>query len=80
MSHRQPKTGNTLEDYIVNLIEFNQLAPHLLQAENKEAFEVWFEKLELIDRRSLLIYLRKNKDKIRPEFIEQAQRRFVQQI
>ena len=44
------------------------------------SFQIWLEKLEKIDRRALLLYLRKNKNNIPAEHIKIAQRRFVEEI
>ena len=80
MSYRRPDTGNSMNDYFSALADFVMLAPHLLQAENSRSFQIWLEKLELIDRRSLLLYLRKHRDEIPEEHLRLAQRRFTQEI
>lgn len=80
ISYPRPNTGNSINDYFSALIDFVQLAPHLLEAQTTQNFIIWFEKLELIDRRSLLLYLRKHKDEISPEYMRFAQRRFKEKI
>ena len=77
MSYRKPKKNDSLNNYFSSLVDFVQLAPHLYQATDKKEFQMWLEKLELIDRRSLFRYLQQNKHKIRPEFLALAQRRFI---
>ncbi len=80
MSYRKPNTGNSMNDYISSLTDFVMLAPHLIQADNAESFQIWLEKLEKIDRRALFLYLRKHKKEIAPDHIKLAQRRYVKEI
>lgn len=80
MSYKQPNTGNSLNDYFTNLVAFNQCSPHLLESENLEQFVVWFDKLRLIDRRALLLFLRQHKNEIPKQHIEYAQRHFTETI
>lgn len=80
MSYKKPNTGNTMNDYFTALTDFTLLAPRILRANNSHSFQIWLEKLEAIDRRSLLLYLRQNKNKIKPEYLAIAQRRFVETI
>ena len=80
MSYRKPNTGNAMNDYLTSLTNFVVLAPHLIEAKNTNSFQIWLEKLEKIDRRALLLYLRKNKNNIPAEHIKIAQRRFVEEI
>lgn len=80
MSYQKPQYEDPLRNYFRNLTNFYQLAPHLLNAKTEEDFEIWLEKLEAIDRRSLFLYLRENKDKIDKKFLKRAQRRFVEKI
>ena len=80
MSYQKADTGNSMNDYFTSLTDFVMLAPHLLQANNPESFEIWLEKLEKIDRRALFLYLRQHKEEIAPEHLNLAQRRFVREI
>lgn len=80
MSYTRPNTGDSLNDYFSALVDFTLLAPHLLEARNTMSFSIWMEKLELIDRRALFLYLRKHKDEIPEEHLAIAQRRFVEDI
>ena len=80
MSYHKPDTGNSMNDYFTSLADFTMLAPHLLNAKDEEHFEVWLEKLLLIDRRSLLIYLRLHKDEIPENHMNLARRRFLEEI
>ena len=80
MSYRQPDTGNTMNDYFTNLSTFVMLAPKFLGAPDERSFEIWREKLELVDRRALLLFLRKHKDELPPEHLAQAQYFFKEKI
>ena len=80
MSYRKPNTGNTMNDYFTSLADFTMIAPRLIEAKDEEHFESWLEKLLLIDRRSLLIYLKKHKSEIPEKHMALARRRFVEEI
>jgi len=80
MSYRKPNTGNSMNDFFTALSDFVQLSPNLLQAKNSESFEIWLEKLEAIDKRSLLIFLRNHKDEIPEKHMKLAKRRFKEDI
>jgi hypothetical protein len=80
MSYRKPNTGNRMNDYFSALVDFYMLAPNLLKAKNKQAFLIWFDKLNLIDRRSLFLYLREHRDEISEDYMKLAQWHFVREI
>ena len=80
MSYRRPNTGNPMNDYFSALIDFTMLADHLLTAKTEESFEIWLEKLELIDKRALFLFVRKHKAEIPERHLALAQRRFSKQI
>lgn len=80
MSYRRPHTGNPLNNYMKSLNDFYTLVPHLLNANSKFEFEIWLEKLEQIDRRSLLLYMKKHKDEFKPEFLEMVQDRYLEEL
>lgn len=80
MSYTPTDTGDSINNLFHSLVDFALLAPHLLQAKNLQSFIVWFEKLELINRRSLLIYLREHKNEIPKKHLDFARTRFVQKI
>ena len=80
MSYHKPNTGNMMNDYFTSLADFTMLAPHLINAKDEEHFEAWLEKLLLIDRRSLLIFLREHKNEIPAKHMALAKRRFVEEI
>lgn len=80
MSYRRPNTGNSLNDYFSALSDFNMLSDHLLSAKTEEAFEIWLEKLELIDKRSLFLFIRKHKNEIPEKHLALAQRRFSREF
>lgn len=70
MSYKKPDTGNSMNDYFSALMDFNRLAPRLLQAETEQEFDVWLDKLAVIDRRSTVLYIKAHKDEIRPDFMK----------
>ena len=80
LSYTHTNTGNTMHDYFTALADFTMLAPRLLQAKNAQSFQIWLDKLEAIDRRSLLLYLRKHTNELKEEHLKIAQRRYVEDI
>ena len=52
MSYKRPDTGNSMNDYFSSLMDFNRLAPKILQAKTEQEFDAWLDKLVQIDRRS----------------------------
>lgn len=69
MSYIPPEpTGDPLNDYFIRMKDFTTIAPNLLKASSVQSFEVWYEKLELIDRRALLLYIKEHKDEIPEEY------------
>lgn len=70
MSYKRPDTGNSMNDYFSTLMDFNTLAPHLLEANTKQAFDAWLDKLAMVDRRSTVLYIKANRDKINPVFMK----------
>lgn len=75
MSYQKPNTGNAMNDYFSRVRDFNLTVKHLLRARNKQSFEIWLDKLMQIDKRSLILYLRKQKAMIPPEYWERAKAR-----
>lgn len=69
MSYKIHDTGDLTNNYITRLSDFIQLAPNLLNSKTSEEFEIWYEKLDMIDRRSLFLYIRKNIKKIPNGFL-----------
>ncbi len=80
MSYKRQYKNDILNTYLHDLTNFYQLAPHLLSAVTLEEFEVWLEKLEQIDRRSLFLYVKEHKDEIKEEFFPLIQDRFWEQL
>lgn len=72
MSYKKPHTGNTMNDYFTRLMDFTRLSSNLLEADSDNNFEIWLDKLIQIDRRSLILFLKKNSDKIPNEYMERA--------
>ena len=80
MSYRQPNTGDSLNDYFTALTDFVIISPNLLKADSERNFEIWLEKLALIDRRALFLFLKKHRDEIPPNHMKLAQLRFVKDL
>ncbi len=81
MSYKKPtSTGDLVNDMFKTLTDFNMLKNNLLNAKTMMQFEVWFEKLELINKRALFFFIRQNKEQIPEEFLERAQRSFKQKF
>ena len=80
MSYKKPNTGNSMNNYFTALADFTLLAGKLLTVKNSHSFEIWLNKLEQIDRRSLLIFIRNNKAKIPKKHIAIAQKHFKEVI
>lgn len=72
MSYKRPNTGNDMNDYFSRVMAFSNLAPNLLKAATAQGFEVWMDKLMQIDRRSLVLYLKKHREELPPEHWERA--------
>ena len=49
---------------LLNAIRF------LKAAQDEDEFEVWFEKAQLIDNRSLYLYIKKHREEFNPAYIE----------
>lgn len=72
MSYKKPNTGNSMNDYFSALMDFNLLAPRVLQAKTVQEFDCWLDKLASIDRRSTVIYVKKHQDEIGPDFMKRV--------
>lgn len=72
MSYKRPNTGNSMNDYFSALMDFNVLAPRLLKAKTEQEFDVWLDKLAVIDRRSTVLYIKAHEDEIRPDFMKRV--------
>ena len=57
MSYVRSDTGDGIGDMLLDLKNFYKLLPRLKNAKTEEEFLVWYEKLLLIDRRSLFLAL-----------------------
>lgn len=73
MSYVSVKTDDLTYKMFYDLKNFYNILPNLESAKTFEAWEVWFEKLCKIDKRSLFRYMCKNKDKYSDECIEFAE-------
>lgn len=72
MSYKKPNTGNSMNDYFSALMDFNVLAPHILNAKTAQEFDSWLDKLATIDRRSTVLYIKEQQDKISPDFMKRV--------
>ena len=72
MSYKRPNTGNSMNDFFTTLMDFNLLAPKLLQAKTEQEFDCWLDKLATIDRRSTVLYIKKYQEQISPEFMKRV--------
>lgn len=61
----------------MDLIEFNKISGNLLTAQTFDEFEVWFEKCAEIDKRSLYLFIKKEKENIPQEYIKRIKSNFV---
>lgn len=64
MSYKAPERTEYLSEFFSRLVDFNLISGNLLSAKTDEEFELWFEKLELIDKRYLYLFIKKNHKKI----------------
>lgn len=67
MSYKKPNTGDSVNDLFSNLANFMNIVPNMMNAKEPAEFNVWFDKLFEIDKRSLKLYVKKHNDKIKPE-------------
>ena len=74
---KQTTKKESLSEYMSTLITFTQLARRLLLCRNIHAFQIWLDKLDNIDRRALVLYLRRHKDKLPDEQLELARKHFA---
>lgn len=75
MSYKKPDTGNSMNDFFSTLMDFNVLAPRLLQAKTEQEFDVWLDKLATVDRRSTVLYIKAHQNEIRPGFMKRVSAR-----
>ena len=77
-SHTNAK--DPLNNWFSNLADFVNISPNLLNASSIQSFEVWFEKLEQIDRRSLYLFIKEHKDEIPKEYLDSVRDRLPKEI
>ena len=75
MSFKKITTKDSISDYLSNLSNFTNISENLLNAKSKQTFVAWFSKMDGIDRRSLILFLEKNKNKIPKEFLKFAEKK-----
>lgn len=76
MSYRAEKKEDCLNEYFSRLSDFYSISNNLLRASTEEEFEVWFEKMELIDKRSLYLFIRENYENIPLNHLALIRKRF----
>lgn len=74
MSYKSIQTNDLMKKYIHDMTNFLCVLPHLEKAKTFETWEIWLEKLSLIDKRSLKRYLCANKSKFPAEWLCAAQK------
>ena len=70
MSYTPPHSGDSMRDLFTRLLDFYKLLPNLIRAQEKGdeySFIIWFEKLLLIDRRSVYLNVLNGKIKVPEE-------------
>lgn len=77
MSYRREIKKDFINEMFTRYRDFQLLSHHLLEAKNFEEFEIWFEKLELIDKRTLYLFICENQEKIDPEYLDIVSDRFI---
>ena len=80
MSYRPPASEDSLSEWFSRAADFHNIAPRLLGASSDREFELWFDKLSIIDKRMLLLYLRQHGHELTPERRGFAQSRFAETI
>ena len=80
MSYIRKETGDTLSDWFSGMADFTNISRNLIAASTKDEFEVWFEQLEQINKRSLFFFLRQNQKRIPREYLESVQWRFTRPL
>lgn len=72
MSYKKPDTGNSMNDYFTSLMDFNTIAPHILQAKTAQEFDCWLDKAAAVDRRSTVLYIKARQAEICDGFMERV--------
>lgn len=72
MSYKKPNTGNSMNDYFSALMDFNKAAPKLLQAKTAQQFDIWLDKMAVIDRRSTVLYIKQHAAEIPDVFMKRV--------
>ena len=78
--NHQNSSDDNLNVLFTKLADFQSLSKVLLTAKDKEVYELWFEKLYAIDKRTLYFFLCEHYNEIPCEFIKLSQCRFKKQI
>ena len=67
MSYHAPNTGDPELDKKLRMEDYEMLLPRLLAASTGHGFAVWLDKLALIERSSILAYVREHWDELDQE-------------
>lgn len=62
MSYPRPNTGDPELDRQIVERDFRMILPKLQAAETEQGFDIWLDKLALIDRQAIVAYLRERWD------------------
>lgn len=80
MSYKRPESDNSMNNFFRRQVDFVNMASNLVNAKTLDEFRIWYEKLVAVDKRSLYLYLCKNKNNIKISYIEYAQKRLKMPI
>lgn len=80
MSYVRKETGDSINNYFHDISNFMNILPNMINAQTKDEFQIWFDKLYIIDKRSLFLYISDNKDLINPMNHEYVNMRFKKDI
>lgn len=75
MSYQRKTCEDGVNEWFSAMADFVNIAPNLLKARSTEEFEVWFEKLQQIDPRSIYYYIKEHKSEIPEEYINYVKSR-----
>lgn len=80
MSYKQPNTGDSVNDLFTNLANFMNIVPNMMNATEPTEFNLWFDKLYEIDKRSLKLYIEKHSNEIKSENYDYINLRYGRKI
>ena len=72
MSYAAEKKEDSLNEWFSRNADFMNIVPRLVKAKDETEFALWFDKLRKIDPRTLYFWVKENREKLRPEYVELA--------